>query len=341
MALRLCAGAEHSLTFRPNLHGAGNHRQRICAPVGDRYQLRRGSTVVERAGFGAGGCDHRTADHRLVHLHQCLPEAAADTRNDAVTDRRRRRPRYLGDRDVYGVGLLGTPTGTVDFFLCQPAEVTAGGCEGSAGTKVGATKTLPRAARRPRTRPPTRPPLGTYCWRAEYSGDASTTPATSHERAIRVLHRREAALDDGDDVVADGRRRRAGDVGHRLGDGVAVGRVSRRRPGRSTSSSASRRRSRPAAVKARPGRQIGRRRGRDAQRSGCGAVGLDHEHDRDRQVLLAGRVLRRRLLQRVVAHQRDHGVLHDCEAAVDDGDDLVADGSAASCRAPRPSTRRR
>ena len=35
-----------------------------------------------------------------------------------------------------------TPTGTVDFFLCQPGEVTAGGCEGSAGTKVGATKTL-------------------------------------------------------------------------------------------------------------------------------------------------------------------------------------------------------
>ena len=39
-------------------------------------------------------------------------------------------------------GSFGTATGTVDFFLCQPAEVTAGGCEGSAGTKVGATKTL-------------------------------------------------------------------------------------------------------------------------------------------------------------------------------------------------------
>src|SRR5213078_1853700 len=34
-----------------------------------------------------------------------------------------------------------TPTGTVDFFLCQPADVTANGCE-SGGTKVGATKTL-------------------------------------------------------------------------------------------------------------------------------------------------------------------------------------------------------
>ena len=35
-----------------------------------------------------------------------------------------------------------TPTGTVAFFLCQPADVTAGGCEGTAGTQVGPANSL-------------------------------------------------------------------------------------------------------------------------------------------------------------------------------------------------------
>src|SRR5438874_9389937 len=76
---------------------------------------------------------------------------------------------------------LGQVTGNVDFFLCQPATVTANGGDCAAGgARIGATKTLP----------PTSPPahagtatsdattntttVGTYCWRAENTPDASS-----------------------------------------------------------------------------------------------------------------------------------------------------------------------
>jgi hypothetical protein len=67
-------------------------------------------------------------------------------------------------------GDQGTPTGTIDFFLCQPNEVTAGGCEGTAGTKVGATKTLVAGTVTSDASTDT-DTVGKYCWRAEYSGD--------------------------------------------------------------------------------------------------------------------------------------------------------------------------
>ena len=81
-------------------------------------------------------------------------------------------------------GSGATPSGTVDFFLCQPSEVTAGGCEGTAGTKVGATKTLNAGVATSDTSTNTTA-VGTYCWRAEYSGDdfylASAHTDSTHE----------------------------------------------------------------------------------------------------------------------------------------------------------------
>ena len=74
-----------------------------------------------------------------------------------------------------------TPTGTVDFFLCQPAQVTAGGCEGSAGTKIGATKPLVAGAAASDSTANTTT-VGKYCWRAEYSGD-SFYNSSSHTNA--------------------------------------------------------------------------------------------------------------------------------------------------------------
>ena len=68
-------------------------------------------------------------------------------------------------------GGAGQPTGTVDFFLCQPNEVTVGGCEGSAGTKVGATKTLNGSGQATSDASTNTTAVGTYCWRAVYSGD--------------------------------------------------------------------------------------------------------------------------------------------------------------------------
>jgi uncharacterized repeat protein (TIGR01451 family) len=71
-------------------------------------------------------------------------------------------------------GGAGQPiaTGTVDFFLCQPNEVTAGGCEGTAGTKVGPTKSLDGSGQATSDASTNTTAVGTYCWRAVYSGDA-------------------------------------------------------------------------------------------------------------------------------------------------------------------------
>src|SRR4030095_13014363 len=43
---------------------------------------------------------------------------------------------------VTGVAGGPDPSGDVAFFICDPSEITAGGCEGTAGTKVGADKPL-------------------------------------------------------------------------------------------------------------------------------------------------------------------------------------------------------
>jgi hypothetical protein len=70
-----------------------------------------------------------------------------------------------------------TPTGQVSFFLCQPDEVTPGGCEGSAGSQIGNPKTLVDGSA---TSDPTTntTATGKYCWRTEYSGDEIYLPAT-------------------------------------------------------------------------------------------------------------------------------------------------------------------
>ena len=75
-----------------------------------------------------------------------------------------------------------TPTGTVDFFLCQPAEVTAGGCEGSAGTKIGADRRRSRVAWRTSDATANTTAIGKYCWRAEYSGDGFYNPRRTPTR---------------------------------------------------------------------------------------------------------------------------------------------------------------
>jgi hypothetical protein len=69
-----------------------------------------------------------------------------------------------------------TPTGTVSFFLCQPAEVTAGGCVGTAGTQVGAAKALSGGVATSASTTNTNT-VGKYCWRAEYSGNGFYLPS--------------------------------------------------------------------------------------------------------------------------------------------------------------------
>ncbi len=71
-----------------------------------------------------------------------------------------------------------TATGSVDFFLCQPATVTANGGDcSSGGAKVGATKALSGGSATSDASANTTA-VGTYCWRAEYSGDGFYNSST-------------------------------------------------------------------------------------------------------------------------------------------------------------------
>jgi hypothetical protein len=72
-----------------------------------------------------------------------------------------------------GVG-QPTPTGSVTFFLCQPAEVTAAGGDcSSGGTQVGANPvTLSAGGVATSVASTNTTAIGKYCWRAVYSGDA-------------------------------------------------------------------------------------------------------------------------------------------------------------------------
>lgn len=88
---------------------------------------------------------------------------------------------------VTGSSLTGgsapTPTGTVDFYLCQPAQVTAAGCPTGAGTKIGATKTLVNGVATSDATSNTTA-VGKYCWRAEYTPAANSPyTASSHTNA--------------------------------------------------------------------------------------------------------------------------------------------------------------
>jgi LPXTG-motif cell wall-anchored protein/uncharacterized repeat protein (TIGR01451 family) len=67
--------------------------------------------------------------------------------------------------------------GSVKFFLCQPNEVTSGGCEGSAGTQVGSAVTLDgngdgTSATVNGSTTPNDNAAGKYCWRAEFTPSA-------------------------------------------------------------------------------------------------------------------------------------------------------------------------
>ena len=71
-------------------------------------------------------------------------------------------------------GADGLPTGTVTFFLCQPAAVTAnGGNCSSGGDQVGSPVTLSSKSAATSALSSATTAGGTYCWRAQYSGDTT------------------------------------------------------------------------------------------------------------------------------------------------------------------------
>src|SRR6478672_4284168 len=84
---------------------------------------------------------------------------------------------------VSPVGNRPDPTGTLSFFLCNPSEVTAGGCE-SGGTQVGSPVTISSgSATSANASASLTGTTGKYCWRAEYTPDtdgAKFYTAASH-----------------------------------------------------------------------------------------------------------------------------------------------------------------
>lgn len=79
---------------------------------------------------------------------------------------------------VTGIG--GTPTGNVTFYLCNPTQVTSAGCP-SGGTQIGTPINLVAGSATSAATTNTTA-TGTYCWRANYSGDG-TYGSASHTNA--------------------------------------------------------------------------------------------------------------------------------------------------------------
>jgi uncharacterized repeat protein (TIGR01451 family) len=87
----------------------------------------------------------------------------------------------IGDTTQHDVatitGVVGRPdpTGTITFFLCNPSEVTAGGCE-SGGTQVGDPVTIDSgSATSDNADGSLISTTGKYCWRADYTPDADAS----------------------------------------------------------------------------------------------------------------------------------------------------------------------
>ncbi len=89
------------------------------------------------------------------------------------------------DSVTIGNGGAGpVPTGTVTFFLCAPAQTTAGGCT-SGGAQVGSAKPLLAGTATSDPTTATTSP-GEYCWRTEYAPGVASTgvfAASAHTNA--------------------------------------------------------------------------------------------------------------------------------------------------------------
>jgi len=91
------------------------------------------------------------------------------------------------------VGGRPVPTGSVEFFLCQPGDVTAEGCP-TGGDQVGGAVTVAAgSATSANTTNDTTP--GKYCWRAEYTPDEAgalqylaNTHTNSTTECFTVVH---------------------------------------------------------------------------------------------------------------------------------------------------------
>ncbi len=127
--------------------------------------------------------DAQLKDFALGSLDTCVPPELETDSSVSEAD--------FGD-DVTDTATLsgsqGPVEGTITFFICEPDEVTSGGCEGSAGTQVGSPVTIvnDEAESAAYTVGLTEDAVGRYCWRAEYTpSEDSEYLATMHTDADR------------------------------------------------------------------------------------------------------------------------------------------------------------
>ncbi|HET7702805.1 MAG TPA: Ig-like domain-containing protein, partial [Candidatus Limnocylindrales bacterium] len=114
--------------------------------------------------------DAQLKDFALGSLSTCVPPTIATQVDDATAD----FGQQVTDTATLS-GSQGPVTGTVSFFICTPAQITAAGCP-TGGTQVGGAVTIVAgsATSAAYTVGLTAAAAGTYCWRAEYTPAASS-----------------------------------------------------------------------------------------------------------------------------------------------------------------------
>jgi uncharacterized repeat protein (TIGR01451 family) len=119
--------------------------------------------------------DAQLKDFAFGSLNTCVPPTIATTSSAATAD----FGASVTDTATLS-GSNGNASGSVDFFICTPTQVTAAGCPEGAGSKVGSTvavNTAPNpdtATSAAYTVGVTAAAAGKYCWRAEYTPDAAS-----------------------------------------------------------------------------------------------------------------------------------------------------------------------
>jgi uncharacterized repeat protein (TIGR01451 family) len=110
-------------------------------------------------------------DYAGGQLNTCVPPSIGTTANPGGSVNPTGVSNQHDDATISAVGGRPDPTGTITFFLCNPSEVTAGGCE-SGGTQVGQPVSIVSGkASSPNASGSLTTAAGTYCWRAEYTPD--------------------------------------------------------------------------------------------------------------------------------------------------------------------------
>src|SRR6476646_5199961 len=125
-------------------------------------------------------------DYASGQMDTCVPPPIATTATPGGSSNSLGVSNQHDVATISAVGGHPSPTGTMTFFLCNPSQVTAGGCV-SGGTQVGSPVTIAAgSATSANASGSLTGTVGKYCWRAVYAPDADGAKfyvASSHTDA--------------------------------------------------------------------------------------------------------------------------------------------------------------